>query len=192
MPAMEEEILPCPSNVPEGRRPYRCRCPTGRAEVQELVEERFPGLLYALALQDFPESLVMTLVVLSFLNYRLLRPRTFYIALLQTATNLVRLLPIVFGMHSVVLVVSLALYTRFFTGARITRVFYAVFICFAITLVTELLYLGPVLGLTGISYPQAFANPFYRALFAAPYEAVLLAVALAVNAYNRRRGTLVP
>ncbi|MCR4419308.1 MAG: hypothetical protein QHH27_06285 [Clostridia bacterium] len=157
--------------------------------MQELVEERFPGLLYALALQDFPESLVMTLVVLSFLNYRLLRPRTFYIALLQTATNLVRLLPVV---HTVVLVVSLALYTWAFTRARMARVLYAVLLCFAITIGTEFLYLKPLLSVTKMTYQEVFVNPFYRALFAAPYEAVLLAVALAVNAYNRRRGTLVP
>ena len=156
------------------------------------MEERFPDLLYALALQDFPESLVMTLAVLSFLNYRLLAPRTFFIALLQTGTNLVRLLPIVFGMHSVVLIVSLTLYIRAFTGARLTRVLFAVLTCFAIGIATEMLYLRPMLQWAGISYQQAFANPFYRALFAAPYEVLFLVVALAKNAYNRRRGLVQP
>jgi len=164
----------------------------GTAEVQGSVEERFPDLLYALALQDFPESLVMALVVLSFLNYRLLAPRTFFIALLQTGTNLVRLLPIVFGMHSVVLVISLTLYTRAFTRARLTQILYAVLVCFAITLGLEFLYAKPLLSLVGISYEHAFANPFYRALFAAPYEAVLLIVALVKNTYNRRRGLVQP
>ncbi|MEW6574693.1 MAG: hypothetical protein AB1374_13805, partial [Bacillota bacterium] len=55
------------------------------------------NLLYAMLLQDFPESVVSTLFVFSFVNLRLRDRRILYIALLQTVTNLVRLLPIAFG-----------------------------------------------------------------------------------------------
>ncbi|MGB9886534.1 MAG: hypothetical protein ACPLRW_05995 [Moorellales bacterium] len=156
------------------------------------MEERLPDLLYALVLQDFPESLVMTLVVLSLLNYRLLRPRTIIIALLQTVTNLVRLLPVVFGMHTVVLLISLTVYTSIFTRARLTRVLLAVLICGAVALAAEMLYVAPLLRFTGMTYQQVYANPFYRALFSVPYEVLLLAVALGKNWFNHRRGWVRP
>lgn len=155
-----------------------------------MTSESFPTLAYSLMLQDFPESLVLTLAAFSLLNLRLWERRVFYIALLQTGTNLVRLLPIAFGMHSALLLISLTVYIRAFTGARLSRVFQAVIVCFAIVAGTELLYGGPLLRLTGLTYAAAFASPFWRAAFALPYEVVLLLVALGKDYYDRKRGLI--
>lgn len=155
-----------------------------------MVRESLPGLLYALILQDFPESLAVTLAVFSILKLRLWDKRVFFIAILQTGTNLVRLLPLAFGMHSVLLIISLALYTRIFTGARLSHIFLAALICFTSIAAAELLYSRPLLNYTGLTYEAAFANPFLRAAFAAPYEVALFLAALGKDYYNRRRGLL--
>jgi hypothetical protein len=153
-----------------------------------MVRESFLSLLYSLVLQDFPESLVIALAVFSFLNLRLWGKRVFFIALLQTGTNLVRLLPIAFGMHSVLLIISLAFYTRIFTGARLSRIFQAALICFALIAAAELIYAKSLLNLAGLTYEAAFANPFWRAAFALPYEVLLFLTALGKDYYNRKRG----
>lgn len=153
-----------------------------------MTGETFPNLLYALILQDFPESLVMTLTVFSLLNLRLRDKKVLYIAFLQTLTNLVRLLPIALGIHTIVLTVSLATYTRFFTGVRLSRTFIAALVCFAIMAAAELIYLKPLLNLTGLSYETMFTNPFLRAAFALPEEIIFLLIALGKNYYNCRKG----
>ncbi|MEW6769850.1 MAG: hypothetical protein AB1330_00465 [Bacillota bacterium] len=156
-----------------------------------MTGETFPTLLWALLLQDFPESLVMTLFVFGFLNLRLRDCRVLYIALLQTLTNLVRLLPIAFGMHTVILTISLVVYTRLFTGARLSRILVASLGCLTVLLAAEQVYVMPLLNLTELSYEEVFANPFLRAVFALPYELILLAIALAKNHRNHKRGLLI-
>jgi len=153
-----------------------------------MLSESLTHALTALVLQDFPESLVEAMVVFSLLNIRLRDRRILAVAVLQTLTNLVRYLPIAFGMHSVILIISLAVYTRLLTGTRLSRTFLAVLVCFAIVMVAELTYSVPLLRLTGLTYEGSFANPFLRAAFALPYEALLLLVALGKNYYNLKRG----
>ncbi|MEW6447738.1 MAG: hypothetical protein AB1426_06585 [Bacillota bacterium] len=148
----------------------------------------FINHLYALVLQDFPESLVMTLAVFSFINLRLCDKRILYVALLQSVTNLVRLLPIVFGIHTVILAVTLSIYTRIFTGVRLSRILAAVLVCIAIVTAMEMIYLEPLLNATKIPYETVFASPLLRAVFALPYELVLLLVALGKNHFNSKKG----
>ncbi|WP_338834112.1 hypothetical protein MHLNE_04690 [Moorella humiferrea] len=153
-----------------------------------MFKETFPGIIYALLLQDFPESLVETMAVFSLLNLRIKDRKILAIALLQTFTNLVRLLPIAFGVHSVILILSLAAYTRLFTRAQLSKIFLAVLLCFALIATAELIYAQPLLNLTGLEYEEVFANPFLRAAFALPYTVLLLVLALVKNYYNQKRG----
>lgn len=145
------------------------------------------NLLYAMLLQDFPESVVSTLFVFSFVNLRLRDRRILYIALLQTVTNLVRLLPIAFGIHTVILIFSLTVFTRLFTRVRLGSAFIAALVCFLILFIMEGIYTEPLLKFTGASYKTVFANPFLRAAFALPYEMVLLVAALLKNHYNHKK-----
>ncbi|MDI6606597.1 MAG: hypothetical protein QME65_05610 [Candidatus Omnitrophota bacterium] len=155
-----------------------------------MTGETFPTLLWALLLQDFPESLVTTLAVFSLLNLHLRGKRTLYVAFLETLTNLVRLLPIAFGIHTVILMVSLVIYTRLFTGARLSRIFAAVLVCFGISVAVQVAYFMPLLKVTGLTYETVFANPFLRAAFALPYEVILLLLALGKNYYNCNNGLI--
>ena len=156
-----------------------------------MFEKTFSNIIYALLLQDFPESLVVTLFVFSILNLRLRDKKVLHIALLQTVTNLVRLLPIAFGIHSVILIITLALYTRLFTKAQLSKIFMSILICFALIALAELAYAKPLLKLTNLTYETVFANPFLRAAFALPYEIFLLALSLGKNYYNHKKGLII-
>ncbi|MEW6172459.1 MAG: hypothetical protein AB1510_05240 [Bacillota bacterium] len=155
-----------------------------------MTHETMPNLLYALLLQDFPESLVIVLFIFSLLNLRLRDRRVLILAVLQTLSNLMRLLPVANGMHSVVITILLAMYMRIFTGIRLSRIFFAILVCGLVSISLSLAYSGPLLKLTGLSYETAFANPFLRSAFALPYEVVLGLAALWKNHYNCKKGLL--
>ncbi|MEW6172460.1 MAG: hypothetical protein AB1510_05245 [Bacillota bacterium] len=156
-----------------------------------MTHETMPNLLYALLLQDFPESLVVVLFVFSFLNLRLRDKRVIILAVLQTISNLVRLLPLANMMHTAIIVVLLAMYVRFFTGIKLSRIFIAILVCLIFNLVLELIYFEPLLKFTGIPYETVFANPFLRSAFALPFEIVIGLTALAKNYYNIKKGLII-
>ncbi len=154
-----------------------------------MVQETFPSVIYALFLQDFPESLVLVLLIFSLAKIKHQTKPILCIALLQALTSVaMRQIPIVFGVHSVLLIFTLAIYTRLLTRARLSSIFLSVFLSFAALVAIESAYSKPLLNLTGLTYEKCFANPFLRAAFALPGEVILLALALGVNHYNKKRG----
>lgn len=155
-----------------------------------MAHETFPNLFYALLLQDLPESLALTLAVFSLLNLRLRDKRVLWIALLMTLINLVRLLPVAFGMHSVILAISLAILVSFFTKVKLSRALIAVLISFAVIVTAELIYMGPLLNLTGLKYEVVFNNPFLRSAFALPDLTIILLIAFGKNYYNKKKGLI--
>ncbi|AEG16345.1 hypothetical protein Desku_2834 [Desulfofundulus kuznetsovii DSM 6115] len=148
--------------------------------------ETLAQALLALPVQDLPESITMTMAVFALLGLPLEWKKIAAVALLQTATNLVRLLPIAFGMHTVILTISLVIYTRLVTGAKPSRVFFAVLVCFIVISLVELISVKPLMAISNLSYEQAVKNPLLRGLFSLPYEIALLMLALGKNYYNQR------
>ena len=66
-----------------------------------MVQETFPNVIYALFLQDFPESLVLVLLIFSLAKIKHQTKPILCIALLQALTSVaMRQIPIVFGVHS--------------------------------------------------------------------------------------------
>ncbi|SHI37770.1 hypothetical protein [Desulfofundulus thermosubterraneus] len=148
--------------------------------------ETLPQALLALPVQDLPESIVMTMAVFALLGLPLEWKKITAVALLQTATNMVRLLPIAFGMHTVILTISLAIYTRMFTGVKLSKIFLAIVICFIVIFTVELISVKPLMTMSNLSYEQAVKNPLLRGLFSLPYEVALLMLALGKNYFNQR------
>ncbi len=144
--------------------------------------------LIAFFIQDIPESIIMTLVVFSFLCLRFEWRKVFKIAFLLALFNLVRFLPLAPGMNTVILMIALAVLINVFTGTRMSKAFIAVLVSSVIVLFLEMLYAKPLLQLTGLSYEATFVNPFLRALFSLPYQIVLLVIAIIKNLYNQRGG----
>jgi hypothetical protein len=147
--------------------------------------------LLNLILQDFPESLVYTLACFALLKLRFEWKKIFIIAILQTITNLVSLLPIAFGMHTIILFISLTIYIRIFTGLSLLNIFTANTILLLITEVLEIIYLKPLLDITHLSYEYTVSVPILREAFSLPYELALLVLALFLNYRNKKLGRFV-
>jgi hypothetical protein len=146
--------------------------------------------IIALLLQDFPESLVMTLLIFSLVKIKYEMKPILCITTLVAVTNLlVRQLPIAFGVHTVILLFSFAIYTRLFTRAQLSKIFLSLLLTMAILVAAETIYSNPLLNLTGLTYEECFGNPLLRAAFAIPGELTVLLVALIINHYNvKKRG----
>lgn len=151
-----------------------------------MFNETLVDFLRGVPFQELPESIVMTVTVFAFLGLPLEGKKIAVVALLQTLTNAVRLLPIAFGMHTVLLTISLAFYVRLVTGVRASRVFWAVIACGLIVLGLELIYFIPLQKLSGLAYEEIIKNPLLRGLYSLPYEVTLLILALVKDYYNRK------
>lgn len=152
---------------------------------QEILSE-----IIALLLQDFPESLVMTLLIFSLTKIRYETKPILCIASMMALTNLiVRILPIAFGVHTVILIFAFAIYTRLFTGAQLSKIFLSVLLTVAFVVAAEMVYAKPLFNWTGVTYEECFTNPLMRAAFALPGELLILLLALGINHYNyKKRG----
>ncbi len=147
-------------------------------------------IFFFLLLNALPESLVHAMFVFGILNLRFDVRWILAVAGLQTVTNLIMFLPINAFVHSIIMIFTLALYTFIITRARLSQALLAALICITITILAEIAYSGLLLQLTGLTVNAVRNNPFLISAFAVPYELLFLALALAKNHYNRRRGLL--
>lgn len=143
--------------------------------------------LLSLIFQDFPESLIFTLICFSILNLKFEWKKILVIALLQTFTNLVRLLPIAFGMHTVILTFSLVLYIRIATNLKLSKIFMAVITCMAVLILSQMIYYQPMMELFNLDYQEVTSSPFYRAIFSIPEYIALLLIPAVKKIYTLNR-----
>ncbi len=146
--------------------------------------------LIAMVLQDFPESLVVTMLAFSLLNLRFQAKHILAIAALQAVTNQLQLLNINSGVHVAIMIISLAIFIRVIARPLLSRSLLVSLVGYLALIVVELATVLPLFRMTGVAYPVEYANPFLRSAFALPYEVVLLLAALAKNHYNHRRGLI--
>jgi len=141
--------------------------------------------LLSLLLQDFPESIALTVAIFAFLKLRLNYKKILVICILQALTNLVRLLPIAFGMHTIILLISLTVYTRIFTGEKVSKILTSIIILFVIMAAMQAIYAKPLLKITNLSYEDVASSPVLRGLFCLPYELVYIGLAIFLNKKNK-------
>lgn len=153
-----------------------------------MLKESVHNFFLLMVLQGFPESLAMTMFVFAFADLRLEPGKILLVALFQTATNLVLLLPVAFGVHTILLIFALTFYVRVAADARLSRVLVAVVGCFLIVGIAELLYVNPLLHITGIKFESSVKSPVISALFSLPYDVLLVIIALVKNNRNKKYG----
>lgn len=142
--------------------------------------------LLSLLLQDFPEGIAVVMACFALLKLRFEWKKITILALLWAITNLVRLLPIAFGMHTIILTITLIIYLRFLTRVKLLDIFKATILCLVIVISLESIYSKPLLNLTHLSFDYVVTVPILRAFFSLPYELVLLVLALFLNHKNKK------
>lgn len=151
---------------------------------------QFQKELLSLLFQDFPESFILVLAVFALLKLRFNYKQIFAIAILQTFTNLIRNLPIAFGMHTMILIITLAVYVRLFTKAKMPKILASTILVFVIMVAMQAAYIQPLLNYTNLSYDLVDSAPILRAGFCLPYEIVLFLLAVVLNYKNKKQDRL--
>jgi len=146
----------------------------------------FEKEILSLILQDFPESLIIALAVFALLRLRFDYRKIFIVAILQTFTNLVRLLPIAFGMHTLILIITFAVYMRLVTKENMPKILGSSVLVFVILVGMQVLYAEPLLNITHLSYDDVAESPLLRGIFCLPYEIVILGLAVFLNYKNKK------
>ncbi|BAF60310.1 hypothetical protein PTH_2129 [Pelotomaculum thermopropionicum SI] len=142
--------------------------------------------LLSLLLQDFPESITFTIAAFALLSLKYDYKKILFISLLQTFTNLIRLLPIAFGMHTIILLITLTVYIRIFTKAKLSKILTSTVLLFVIMAAMQAIYAKPLLNLTNLSYEDVASSPVLRGLFCLPYELVFLGIAIFLNIHKKK------
>lgn len=150
----------------------------------------FQKELFSLLFQDFPESFIFALAVFALLRLRFDYKKIFIVAILQTFTNLIRLLPIAFGVHTLILMFTLAIYVRLVTKENVLRTLGSSIIVFVILAAVQAIYIEPILKITNLSFEEVGASPILRGIFCLPYELVILGLALFLNYRNKKLNRL--
>jgi hypothetical protein len=146
----------------------------------------FQKELLSLLLQDFPESLIFALAVFAMLRLRFDYKKILIVAILQTFTNLIRLLPIAFGMHTIILIITLAVYVRLVTKESMPKILGGSILVIVIALAMQAIYAEPLLNITHLSYDDVSESPLLREVFCLPYEIVILGLAAFLNHKNKK------
>jgi hypothetical protein len=142
--------------------------------------------LLSLLFQDLPESFILALAVFALLRLRFDYKKIFIVAILQTFTNLIRLLPIAFGVHTVILIITLSVYIRLVTKENLPKILGSSILVFVILVAMQAVYAEPLLNITNLSYDEVAASPLLRGAFCLPYEIVILGLAICLNYKNKK------
>lgn len=141
---------------------------------------------YTLILQGIPETVAATAVVFALLrlglNWRLILP----VGVAEgVAAYLVRMLPISFGVHTVLLMFVLMGLVRLATNANMVSIIRAVLIVNIIIPVFELLGTGTLFRLFHTSYTEVISK-WYGPFFGWPHVIALYVLAFVLDRRNRR------
>jgi len=141
------------------------------------------SLLQAL-LHGIPEGAGMAAVCLAMMRLELDWVKIILLGILQSlAVYLIRLLPISFGIHTIILVLILAAYLCVFTGKNYLQTLSAALLAICILVVTEYAFFNLLLWLTGETMKEA-TEKWWK--YGYPQIAVLFLVALLKDRYNRK------
>lgn len=129
--------------------------------------------------QGIPESIGTAAVVIS-LSTRELHWRLIIIIGLIYAVLMytIRLLPLTFGVHTVLLIICLSLVTTWITRIDLRKVIIYTNIAIIILAVTEFLFVYLILSIGGYSLDTILSNSFQRILIGWPQVIVLFLVAI--------------
>ena len=142
-------------------------------------------------LQGIPESLALVTLALTLAGEKLEMRR---IALLGIAHAVIifaiRLLPLTFGVHSILSLFTIALLLNLFLKVRFSRSLLSALIVMIALAIFETVSFSLLLHLTGLSYEQLAENILVYIVGGWPQVILLFLLALAVNRWQRGRRAL--
>jgi len=142
-------------------------------------------------LQGIPECLALITLALALSGEKLEIRKIIPLGIIEAVIIFaIRLLPLTFGVHSILSMFSLALLLHFFIKVHFSRSLLSALIVIITLAAVETVIFTLILYLTGLSYEQLSENIFVVIAGGWPQIIVLFVLALTVNKWQRQRRSL--
>lgn len=131
--------------------------------------------LIHLLFQGLPETIAMAVFVLTFSNFKLNWRLVLFLGLIQVFTTyFIRMLPLPFGMHTIILVITLSAYVKVATKISLYKALQGSALCIVILALVEISVDWLLFSFLGISFEEAMTNEALWILLGWPQILVLL------------------
>jgi hypothetical protein len=138
--------------------------------------------------QGIPESVALAFLALVLLKVRLDWKVIFIIGIIHTcAAYIIRMLPFAFGVHTVLLVLTLSFVVMFFTKKDIIEVVPMVLIVFILLITYEFVAFSLITNMLNVSFEMLFENEFIRIFIGFPQTLLLFLTGLIVLYIRKQR-----
>lgn len=142
-------------------------------------------------LQGIPESLALVTLALALAGEKLEMRRIALLGIIEAVIIFaIRLLPLTFGVHSILSIFSMALLLNLFLKVRFSRSLLSALIVIIALAAAETVSFYLFLYLTGLSYEQLFENLFIYIISGWPQVILLFLLALAIHRWQQGRRAL--
>ena len=142
-------------------------------------------------LQGIPESLALVTLALALAGEKLEMRRIALIGIAHAVIIfIIRLLPLTFGVHSILSLFTIALLLTIFLKVRFSRSLLSALIVLIVLAAAETVSFSLFLYLTGLSYEQLKENIFIYSMSGWPQVILLFLLALAVHRWQQGRRSL--
>ncbi|NLT95017.1 MAG: hypothetical protein GXW85_05695 [Clostridia bacterium] len=143
--------------------------------------------LMGLIFQGIPEQIGVVMVAFAIANLPFNIKKIFFSgSILAICAYFIRMLPITFGVHTVVLVGLLIFILYRFGNVNINASIFSVLISFLLLIIYEMLSFSVIVNRTGLSYEEILMNQNYRFLIALPHILLLYLTAFLIKKYRNR------
>ncbi|NPV93318.1 MAG: hypothetical protein HPY50_21370 [Firmicutes bacterium] len=144
--------------------------------------------LLNLFLQGIPEAIAMVAVIFAINNFQFDWKKIILIAVLQGFTiYLVRKLPLTYGIHPPIVILSITIYILLFSKNSFIRILIPSCLTFLALAGMETIVTLPILSILGISVEEASKNNLLWILMGWPQIIGLSIIAFFINRSNRER-----
>ncbi|KJS87709.1 MAG: hypothetical protein JM58_03330 [Peptococcaceae bacterium BICA1-8] len=133
-------------------------------------------------LQGIPEQIAVVILALSIARQPFKWREVIFVGIILAITAfMVRLLPITFGVHTVVLIGLLFAYLSFIKKVDLSSAILSSLLSFLVLIVSESLIVPTIMNLFAISREELLTNDFIRILITLPHVLIIFFVALFIK-----------
>jgi len=141
-----------------------------------------------LLFQAFPETLAIASLALALGGLKLELKSILFVGVLQTITAyLVRLLDLNYGVHTIVLIITLAFFLYIVLKIKLSRSLLAALLSIIILAVAETVLVTLILKIAGAEFTEVTENPTLWILLGWPQIIFVFLLALAINRWRQKR-----
>ncbi len=140
----------------------------------------------ALILQGIPEQIAVTTLAFVIAKMTLRWTRVILIgSVLACASYVLRLFPVIFGIHTVFNIATLFVLLKFIGKGHLNLTLFASLLSYLTLIIIEAIYLLFLLPIFGLSFEMLYSNVLLRIIVTLPQVATIFTVAFLLNHYRK-------